>query len=104
MRASVNVTNSLPLAPTSLYAQLISNPHDDSFSKFYHRLEQGGYLTRRPVKSDSLLDRGSEIVGGIFTPTVHHLGKTEWTFSLATAIERQNPLCLLNPFVLTVSW
>jgi len=40
----------------------------------------------------------------IFEPEVIHLRKVDISCSAITAIKRKNPLCLLNPIVLNVSW
>lgn len=92
-------------SPGSLHADVVSSGRDGGFDQaIYRRLDEGGYLTRPPVKSDSLLDRGKEAIGTMFTPVPFHIGKTEWSCSVVTAIERQNPLCLLNPIPLNISW
>jgi len=53
---------------------------------------------RRP---DDLFTRG---VNAIFVPEVIHVGKTTVACSVWTAIKRKNPLCLINPIPLNVSW
>lgn len=40
----------------------------------------------------------------VLRPEPFHLGKTTVSCSVATAIKRRNPLCLLNPIFLNVSW
>ncbi len=89
----------------SLFGEAASNTRDAAFNlRVYRRLEDGGFLTRPPVKPDNLLDRGKESLANTFTPEVFHVGKTEWSCSILTAIKRRNPLCLLNPIVLNISW
>ncbi len=39
-----------------------------------------------------------------FRTEVYHVGKTKISCSLLTAIKRKNPLCLLNPIFLNISW
>jgi hypothetical protein len=67
----------------------------------YAKLERGGYLTRQDSGSDIPLVRW---LGSTFEPAVFHIGKTSVSCSLITAIKNRNPLCLLNPMVLGVSW
>jgi len=40
----------------------------------------------------------------VFEPEVIHLRKIDVSCSLITALKRRNPLCLINPIVLNVSW
>jgi hypothetical protein len=67
----------------------------------YAKLDRGGYLTRQDSGSDIPLVRW---VGSTFEPAVFHIGKVSACCSLVTAIKNRNPLCLLNPMVLGVSW
>ena len=69
--------------------------------KYHERLKQTGYLTRPEPPSDNLLIR---IADSTFRPEVFKIGKTSVSCSIVTAIKRKNPLCLLNPFVLSISW
>jgi len=69
--------------------------------RFHERLEQGGYLTKPEPPSDNRLVRFAE---STFRPEVFKVGKTSVSCSIVTAIKRKNPLCLLNPFVLSISW
>lgn len=106
-RAQTTLSNPQPAVSVSgsLVGQAISSARDGAFNQtIYRRLMEGGYLTRPPAKSDSLLDRGKEAIGSMFTPEPFHVGKSEWSCSVVTAIERQNPLCLLNPIVFNICW
>jgi hypothetical protein len=67
----------------------------------FNRLDRAGYFARPQRESDSAVVRWAE---GTFRPEVLRIGKTEVTCSLVTAIKRKNPLCLLNPMFLNVSW
>lgn len=58
------------------------------------------YLVRKQV-IDNPVER---FVDGVFRPEVYHLGKTEVSCSFLTALKRKNPLCLLNPLVVQISW
>ena len=69
--------------------------------KYHERLKQTGYLTRPEPPSENLLIR---IADSTFRPEVFRIGKTSVSCSIVTAIKRKNPLCLLNPFVLSISW
>ncbi len=68
---------------------------------FYRRLEEGGYLTRRELSSKNVFDR---CMDAVFEPEVIHLRKIDVSCSLITAIKRKNPLCLISPIILNVSW
>ena len=68
--------------------------------QIYERLDRAGYFDRPELRSDSLLAR----VGEAFEPEPIHVGKTTVTCSVWTAIKKKNPLALLNPIVLNVSW
>jgi hypothetical protein len=58
-------------------------------------------LTPPEQKSENVFVRAVE---DVFEPEVVHLGKTTFTCSLLTAIKRKNPLCLINPIFLQLSW
>jgi hypothetical protein len=64
------------------------------------KLEEGGYLTR-PEPETPL----SRFMDKTFSPEVIHLGgHAKASCTLYTAIVRKNPLCLLNPMFLFISW
>jgi hypothetical protein len=69
--------------------------------RYYERLELGGYLTRPEPPSDSRL---LYVVEPIFQPEPIQVGRTIVSCPIITAIKRKNPLALLNPLVLNVSW
>ena len=64
-------------------------------------LIRNGYLTPRRAQSDNRLVRAMDAV---FKPEVIHVRKMTVACSVVTAIKRKNPLCLLNPVFLNVSW
>jgi len=72
-----------------------------SMLRYHERLERGGYLTRPEPPSENRLVRVAE---STFRPEVFKIGQTSVSCTIVTAIKRKNPLCLLNPLVLTVSW
>ena len=96
---------------SALAAIQIDTPMGDQFSlsariseremQVYRRLEEGGYLTRPEPETPigHFMDR-------TFSPEIIHLGKGKAmaTCTLYTAIKRKNPLCLLNPMFLFISW
>jgi hypothetical protein len=67
----------------------------------FHRLDQQGYFDRPPSLPDSAMARWAQKA---FTPEILHIGKTTVSCSLLTAIKRKNPLWLLDPYFLQVSW
>jgi hypothetical protein len=69
--------------------------------RMYERLDREGYFTRPELKSDAFFDRA---IDNIFQPEVIRFRKTTVSCSLYTAIKRKNPLCLINPIFLNVSW
>jgi hypothetical protein len=87
-----------PSYPSELY--LWYGDLSDSEHQAYRRLEREGYFVRK-VASDSLATRIAES----FEPEVVRLGKhTTLTCSLITAIKHKNPLCLINPYFLVLTW
>lgn len=82
--------------------QIALSYHPGDFDhRAYRLIKEEGYLSRPPPKPDGLISR---VVSGIFVPTPIRVGKTTVCCSVVTAIKRKNPLCLLNPMVLNVSW
>jgi hypothetical protein len=68
---------------------------------FYFRHQDLGLL-KPPAGPHDPLSRGFDAV---FRPEEFHLGrKATVSCSILTAIKRKNPLCLLNPIFLHVSW
>jgi len=67
----------------------------------YTKLDRFGYLTRPESGSDIPVVRW---LGTTFEPAVFHIGKTWVSCTLVSAIKNRNPLCLLNPIFLSVSW
>jgi len=63
------------------------------------KLEEGGYLLRpeEPTPLEHFMERS-------FSPEIIHFGHAKAYCTLYTAIVRRNPLCLLNPMFLFVSW
>jgi hypothetical protein len=57
----------------------------------------------RPAKVSA--DPVTRALDSVFRPEEFHVGRTYTvSCSILTAIKRKNPLCLLNPLVLSVSW
>jgi len=57
----------------------------------------------RPAKVSA--DPVTRVLDSIFRPEEFHVGRaTTVSCSILTAIKRKNPLCLLNPLFLSVSW
>jgi hypothetical protein len=80
---------------------LLSGHRQDHELEVFHRLDRAGFFERPQRPSDSAVVRWAE---GTFQPEVLGVGKTKVTCSLLTAIKRKNPLCLVNPLFLNVSW
>jgi len=72
--------------------------------RLYDKLERGGYLARRDPPADNRLTQFARALDAVFAPEVIKIGGTSIAFSPYTAIKRKNPLCLLNPIPIAVSW
>lgn len=96
---------------SALAAIQTDTPMGDQFSlsarisecemQVYRRLEEGGYLTRPEPETPI-----GHFMERTFSTEIIHLGKGKAmaTCTLYTAIKRKNPLCLLNPLFLFISW
>ncbi len=75
-----------------------------------HTAEYRDTCRTRKVKRSRIEEagRGNGVMeqwrDGAMERWIFHIGKTEWSCSILTAIKRRNPLCLLNPIVLNISW
>jgi hypothetical protein len=85
---------------TGLSASMASQ-NDEQFRQFILRHPGYGFV-RTPREPD---DRISRAFNAVFKPEPIRLGRNA-TFSCTiwTAIKRKNPLCLLNPIVISASW
>jgi hypothetical protein len=101
--AGVTLIMDSPEAETAPSSEAISvETRERAITMRYHeRLERGGYLTRPEPLSENRLVRLAE---STLRPEVFKIGKTSVSCSIVTAIKRKNPLCLLNPFVFSLSW
>jgi len=87
--------------PTTLAEELHASGRFRDFDlQIYARLEKQGCFTK-VERSDSRIER---FVENTFTPEVMHFRKVSVSCSLVTAVKRKNPFCLLNPYVLQLSW
>jgi hypothetical protein len=68
--------------------------------QIYQRLERQGCFTKAQ-EPESRIERA---VDSIFRPEVMHIRKVSVSCSVVTAFKRKNPLCLINPCVVQVSW
>ena len=75
---------------------------DTSLHTYNIRSDRFYLVETLPRESDNAFVRG---YNKVFDPEVYHLGKrTAVSCSVATAIKRKNPLCLLNPIFFNMSW
>ena len=73
---------------------------DERFADVYRRLaERDDLFPPRP--SENPFVRATD---AIFAPAPIRLGSTYISFTPVTAWKKRNPLCLLNPLVLNISW
>jgi hypothetical protein len=105
---SLPSTNSAPqfsfsFGAGNLEGEMRSDIDDNEgrMQRLYRKLDERGYLERREPKSDNRFTRAMD---AIFAPEVIHIGSTAIAFSPYTAIKRKNPLCLLNPVPIAISW
>jgi len=85
-----------------LQDEIVLNRHAGEFDYRTYRLVHDRDFLKRP--EPLLDDLFSRTLNGIFLPEPFRIGKTTVSCSLVTAIKRKNPLCLLNPIVLNISW
>ena len=72
---------------------------DTAFDLENHGL---GLIQPPEPQPHDLLSRGSD---AIFKPEVFHIGqKATISCSILTAIKRRDPLCLINPHFLKITW
>lgn len=84
--------------PASSFSVSVSREDMD----LYRAYRNFGLIQPPVLVSRDPLTRGLEAV---FRPEEFHLGRTAtFSCSLATAIKRRDPLCLLNPTFLNLSW
>jgi hypothetical protein len=99
--SSNTVPSFLSLSAGQLQGEARSVIDEVRMQRLYEKLERHGHLARREPKSDNKLVRAMD---AIFAPEVIQIGGTSIAFSPYTAIKRKNPLCLLNPVPIAVSW
>jgi len=75
---------------------------DQDFRLPYGRYHDFDSVIMRPAKVPS--DPVTWVLYSVFRPEEFQVGRTTVSCSIFTAIKRKNPLCLLNPLVLSVSW
>jgi hypothetical protein len=101
-RAATNISDVVWAFRNDLQEEISLNRFAGEFDyRTYRLLHDGGVLKPPTKKAD---DPFSRIVFEIFEPEPFRIGKTTVGCSLFTAIKRKNPLCLLSPMVLNVSW
>lgn len=68
--------------------------------QIYDRLEKQGFFNRvEPTEN-----RIERFLDSVFSPETIQFRKVTFSCSVVTAFKRKNPLCLLNPCVLQLSW
>ena len=79
----------------------LSTDRDNLDSQAYHHYPPDFGIIRPVRSSDDPLVR---CLDSVFRPEEFRVGKTTVSCSILTAIKRKNPLCLINPIFLNVSW
>ena len=94
-------------SPAEMSSAHMEPQHSDSFILTTDRGDRDFQQYRHfdiitPVHESN--DRVTRCFDHVFRPEEFHLGKTTVSCSILTAIKRKNPLCLINPIFLNVSW
>jgi hypothetical protein len=100
------VVSSSSFAQSTIVSQLpvrltLDTQPGEADLRTYRLLAENGYWNRPSPQSDNVFVR---VVNDIFEPATFRVGKTTVACSIVTALKKKNPLCLLNPIVLNVSW
>jgi hypothetical protein len=96
-----NDTNAVALSNLTNQISITSSEFTPVGAAIYERLVQQGYFKPRPIDADPPFEH---FVQTIFIPEVTHLGKVDLSCSILTAIQRKNPLCLINPIFFQLTW
>lgn len=108
-KSDTRVENSVTNTMASLHWDEVGNADHLTLARYpgefdyqsYRLLHENAVLRRKEPELDDFFSR---TVREVFVPEPFRIGKTTVCCSLITAIKRKNPLCLLNPMVLNVSW
>jgi hypothetical protein len=102
-RETISSSSSAEISSAHLETQhsdsfILAARGDRDFQQYQH------FHIIEPVRAPD--DRLSRCLDSIFRPEEFHVGKTIVSCSILTAIERKDPLCLLNvnPYFLKISW
>ncbi len=88
-------------AEKSLFKVEFTMEDSDFEMRLFHRLDVQGVFSRPELPTENLLVRAFE---SAYDPVVIRTRKVEITSPIITAIERKNPLALLNPIFFSLSW
>jgi hypothetical protein len=86
---------------SNAFASQMSSGTDAAQASLFKQIEQEGSL--RPAEPVFKTDVGRKIANA-FRPEIIHVGHVHIYSSIVTAIARKNPLCLLSPVALDVSF
>ncbi len=89
-----------PVSASSTGQLSLNGSATDEERLWVRRLERGSYLTK-PEPSANRFVRWTDT---IFQPEPVRVGRISVSCSTVTAIKRKNPLCLISPRLLDVSW
>lgn len=89
------------LAPEDKQPATSFTSEQDTMLRYHERLKAAGYMKPAPAPPTDLFSR---TVNTLFQPEPVRVGRATVAFSPITAIQRKNPLALLNPLVLNISW
>ena len=97
---AIVTTESAPPANPTNQVFLSSSGFTPTGAAVYERLSRQGFFTRRETAPNPF----DQFFETVFAPKVFHLGRLDLSCSVLTAIQRQNPLCLLNPIFFQLAW
>jgi hypothetical protein len=95
-----NVSSPLP-RQTGAFSSQISSEGNPAQIAVFSRIEREGLLKPQGPTYDSDVERK---IAAAFRPEIIHVGHVRITSPIITAIARRNPLCLLDPMVLGISF
>jgi hypothetical protein len=86
------------------YERMAGDIDEGRFERIYRKLDQMDSEGRLMQHDETLDSRFGRAMDAVFRPEVIKIGGAEVSCSVITAIKRKNPLCLLNPMVISVAW
>ncbi len=90
-----------PDRQAQVFSSRVDSLNNQTSSAIFRRIEKEGSL--RPAEQAPTTELGRKVANA-FKPEILHVGHVRIYSPLVTAIARKNPLCLLDPMVLGISF